>query len=658
MAIFSIAEGREKITELAKRNTPHPAHDAQVKALRFWSSIVSGDNQEEIIVSFKPRENEDQKKQRVKITNTPTPKAAARAVLNLDYLENEEDIQEDVSYSPASTDKLKILNDRAEKFNGGRSLNRYIIDEFKREIQRDANAFLVVLFDGIRDQNGAFVEKPYPRPEKIPCDQVFDLGIDNGDYTWLCRKQVFTKEVMIDGTTKPIEWQKFTLYMTDWVIELQQVNQANPITGDYTLIPVLQSDQAKGAEPNVFALIEYPIQSGETPFMPFGFDRSWNKEGYDVILKPAESDFRDLVNRASEYALSLALHTFLKEFIYAKNCKNSSIDHGFCDNGKMSVSKETCPSCKGSGKELITTSQDTIVMSLPETKDEFFPLSDLIYYPTLPFEIVTHQKMEVETIPDSIEVALWGVNTREKPTGQMTATEIVNRYQQAQTKLSRAGKHVNYMWAKCMRLTAAYAEIGEGLMLARKYPDRFQMETLPELIALLKEAKDGGAPLDTIRDLDRRILRMQNSGKDKEVVSWYEATENWRPWKSKTETQIAGILMTLPDDEFYKVLWTYFDEIFGEIKAETPDFPKMPFLGNNSQKSVLTLKVAQFQALANVPIVSAADAMGAVPETGAKQNVALQVQQLALGRQRAFEAGDTALAASIGAKINDLLQKI
>lgn len=601
--VMTPAEGQELLLSLIKRNEPHKEHKETVEDSDFWKSIVTGEEQDELIVSYKLRESDEQKQQRIHITNTPTPKVTNRILSNLDRLDNPDGLIRQIGYDKADTKRMDDLMNRVAKFNGDRSMDSYVDDEFKRLNIMDANAFLVVLFDVKRMGNGVgspMAEKPRPRPEIVPAKQVYDKGRDNGEYIWLCRREKRHKEVETGMRKNTVEYSIFTLYFTDYVIQAQQINEAN------TPAQIAERDGTNYVTQAVsidrkelqYAVFVHQTQSGEVPFINWGYQPDEDDDTYLSILEPVRSDMKDLVNRGSEYALTMALHTFLQKYQYTRKCVNRVHKEGVCDGGKLSISQRQCPVCAGTGKEIMTTVQDTITVALPDTKDEFFPLSEMVRYVEMPFEIVNHLRKELDTIPNDMENTLWGLNQQSNDTfgDNITATEIITRYDTAYARLSKMAEHKEMIWAKCLRLTARYAEIEEGLTYKYKYPRTYQMETITELMTLLRTAKTSGAPLPTIQAIEQAILRRQGQVSDNEI-RWYNAMDAFRPFKSKSESDIAGILAGLPETSYYKILWTYFDEIFEQIKTETPGFVVMPKSGQgeNTQNAVVKAAVEAFR---------------------------------------------------------------
>ena len=188
------------------------------------------------------------------------------------------------------------------------------------------------------------------------------------------------------------------------------------------------------------------------------------------------------------------------------------------------------------------------------------------------------------------------------------------------------------------------------------------METLDELLLALKHAQESGAGSTVEDGIRLRIMKKQFKDAP-DVVAWEQAQQRHKPFRTKTESEQAMILSMLPEADPSRALWTFFDEIFTEIRFETPDFPNMPYsgAGATTQKAVVAAKVAEYAG--RIQAVEAEPTRGAferTPDTGGDSvgKIPLALQQLALARQRASESGDTVTANSIGAKINELLDRI
>lgn len=416
----------------AEQDTPHSKYNQWADDAKFWRGIVSGKGLDDLIVSYKMRESEEQKEQRIRLTEPPTPEAANRTLSHYSRLQSTDKRGVKITYKKEGEAKA-VLTERLNKFSGGRSLEDFLFETFAPQVATDPHSFLLVLFDGPRDSRGDFIEKPYPRPEIIPTEQVWNLKAVNGVYEWLLRRvnhtgkaKAITEEYVKNGYGSPvlmssnegkdITWIEYTLYFAGYTQTLTQITEANPVTvlnKNQEIVEVMNKEK----KPVQWLLTTFTTQQTRPPFIQYGFDRDpIDRDSFLSVLHPAKSEFKNLINRASEYALTLALHTFLQKYQYVDDCKFTAPGQGKCSHGTMSATNETCPKCKGSGRDIVATVQDVVTIKYPEDGERLMPLSNMIYYPTLPFEIVNHLKMEVDEKPDKIERAMWGCCLVKTPT--------------------------------------------------------------------------------------------------------------------------------------------------------------------------------------------------------------------------------------------------
>jgi len=611
----------------AEQDTPHSKYNQWADDAKFWRGIVSGKGLDDLIVSYKMRESEEQKEQRIRLTEPPTPEAANRTLSHYSRLQSTDKRGVKITYKKEGEAKA-VLTERLNKFSGGRSLEDFLFETFAPQVATDPHSFLLVLFDGPRDSRGDFIEKPYPRPEIIPTEQVWNLKAVNGVYEWLLRRvnhtgkaKAITEEYVKNGYGSPvlmssnegkdITWIEYTLYFAGYTQTLTQITEANPVTvlnKNQEIVEVMNKEK----KPVQWLLTTFTTQQTRPPFIQYGFDRDpIDRDSFLSVLHPAKSEFKNLINRASEYALTLALHTFLQKYQYVDDCKFTAPGQGKCSHGTMSATNETCPKCKGSGRDIVATVQDVVTIKYPEDGERLMPLSNMIYYPTLPFEIVNHLKMEVDEKPDKIERAMWGVLLGENTDVAKTAREITKKYDSVYNVLTRAGQHWANMYEWCVWLVAEYAEIAEALdMVEYNFPADYEMEDILELLLALKHAKDAGAGAAVEDYIRSRILKKQSKD-DPGMLAWEEAQNNHRPFRTKTETDRAMVLSELPETDYSRVLWTFFDEIFAEIRFENGDFPQRPFMGGTgSQKEIVQAKVKEFQGRLQ-PAVTAEPTRGA-----------------------------------------------
>lgn len=604
--MITTEQGRGILIRAAEQDTPHGNYKKWADEAKFWRGIVSGEGLRDVIVSYKPSEDEQQQEQRFRLTYKPTKAVAHRATSHLSRLQSTDKRGANISYKKGGAD-MSVLTDRLSNFSGGRSLENYLFETFTPQIATDPHSFLLVLFDGERDSRGNFIEKPFPRPEIVPCEQVWDINHVNDVPQWLLRKTEQEGEVqdvvdtfyagkMVHSTAgQRVKWAEYTLYFAGYVQTLTQITAANPV-GELNAGQELVEVKAKGKDTSTWLLSTYPTLQKRVPFIQYGYKRDpIDRDTFLSFLSPAESLFRHLIDAAGEYAVTLALHVIATKYQYVDDCKFSAPGKGTCQHGYMSVSKERCTQCGGTGKEMIATPQGVVLLRMPEPGEPIPPLQNIVHYPSVPFETVNHLKLEVDEKPDLIERAMWGVLLGEKAQVATTATEVAKRYDSVYTILSQAAQHWAEMYEHTAYLVAEYAEVANDLTVDYYFPADYEMETLDELLLALRHAQESGAGATIEDGLRARILKKQFKDAP-DVVAWEQAQQRHKPFRTKTESEQAMILSMLPEADPSRVLWTFFDEIFAEIRFETPDFPNMPFSGDgaNTQKMVLSIKSAQY----------------------------------------------------------------
>lgn len=612
MATFTAAEGAIKLEKLISRDAPHREYQETVKDAKFWRSIRGGEIKE-LILQYKARESDTQKDQRVAITNQPATEAYTRATANMERLDNPDGLIREIGYTETKDEALKQLLQRVIRFNGDKSMDQFILDGFRLNNTVDPNSFLYIGFTGRRD-GAAWKEKPLPMPETIPCEEVYDRERINGEYVSITRLKTLSSK---NEKGESIDYRRYTMYGQGWIIQATEVTPVSPPNqgNEVKEVRIGSNNTMKSYAFETFDLGKN--MEGITPFIEWGYLNLTDDDTFDSILAPVKSRFMDLINTTSEYALSKALHVFLQKYQFVRECRNVSKEGGRCEHGTMSVTRTPCRKCGGTGKEVMTSVQDVIQFTLPESKDEYFPLSEMVHYPTIPFEIVKHLHDEIPELHSEIEKTLWGMNIASPPNGDTlaptTATEIIGRYDTVYKRLSRMARHIERIWVKCLDLTARYAEINEGLKYRYQYPATFQMESLQELFVLLSDAKKSGVPYSVINAIERQIMKKQGQISP-EVLQWFDASNEFRPFKSKSAADIAALLSAMPDNAYYKVLWTYFDEIFETIKNENPEFIRLPFV---DKKAVLDDVVAGFVIEVEKAMPQAAPSIDSIKRTPA-----------------------------------------
>ena len=120
------------------------------------------------------------------------------------------------------------------------------------------------------------------------------------------------------------------------------------------------------------------------------------------ILEPASEMLKMLLWDGSEYDTIKLCHGIVKQFAYAPKCTyERQDDNGYykCNDGHLYLNhellKEPCPSCKGSGMRIHTSSQDIIFLPEPMTGEETVSLDKLTHTIFIPDSILESLKRDI-----------------------------------------------------------------------------------------------------------------------------------------------------------------------------------------------------------------------------------------------------------------------
>jgi hypothetical protein len=316
-----------------------------------------------------------------------------------------------------------------------------------------------------------------------------------------------------------------------------------------------------------------PYEGEKIPIARIGYkyDPRTNQNSYVTYFDSAVSQFKQLAKIGSEYDLSLTLHTFLQKVQYYTPCKYQHKNSHICKGGKLHPSGDICPSCQGTGKEVHTSSQDVVEIKLPDGSDEkFISPKDLVHYVDMKMDIVNHQKTEVDEYPKKIGETIYGVDLSHQPSGNVTATQVRNYYDQAQDVIYEFTKSPRKMYLFTLEVMVDILGI-EGLDYALEYPNEFNLESEEYLLALLKSAKDSGANPNIIGSIEDRIVNKQNRS-DSAYVSIYNAIKRFQPFGGVEPTIKEQIILQLPWGDLQKSLYLNFKQITEKIMDEVPEF--------------------------------------------------------------------------------------
>jgi hypothetical protein len=531
---------------------------------------MTGEGQDELIISYKPNETGAQKKQRIRITNTKTSyisgkvfqqfKEIQRADQNVDNIEFVKDNQ-------SNNQAKEYLDTVSWDFYNGLSVNDYVHDFCRRMNFYDPNSFLVEEF--FYDEDGLIRAAPLELYSKNVVDYHYNYG--KLDYV-VGRWQVKCME-----GNKEYKGFKYCIYGKDYSVVLKEIG----VDGKCTRIPLdeftdgVERDYIVMEDPSgkkkVWLEEVYETMSGEVPAIQAGYirDPQTQWQTFLGVLESARNVFLDMINSKSEYDLHKALHGFIQKYAFVDRCTfTTSTDKGardVCDGGKLKLSGAECPKCKGTGVDVHTTVQDVIYVAKPQDKSQMIELDKLVHYVEIPKHIIDGHKEDLKDQEREVSLSIFNANVFDRSEIAVTATEKRLNLQSVYNVYSEFCKmSLARVYPFIIEQLARYNEMQEDLVVSYHCPQDYRMESIYELLEQRDLAAKAGVPFEVIQAFDLQLMQKQHQD-DPVYIDQAVTMDRFRPFRGKSKDEVIMIISMLPAMHPKRILWLFFDEIFEEI---------------------------------------------------------------------------------------------
>jgi len=589
----------------------HKHYKRTCELAEYYRKIVTGEDQGELVVSYKPRETAAQKEQRIAITNTRTQYVSNKVLSVFKRVPRSDNVVDNIYYEDEAkdnNDKIAEIQKRFENFHNGESMKDWLTEAFEHWEFMDPNAWLVVEFRNVDK------EKPFIYPVEVPSKQAIDYEWYHGELQYLMIKQSSeiwekeknkshnvpddikrTVEKIIKGVTR--KGDKYLLYAADYALEYVELAAPDKIMPEeavlyagYQLVQLQVGNVKKR-----FAVKEYDTKSKICPAKQFGYikDPETARETFVSPLHPADKIYRDLINTKSEFDLAKALHGFLQKIQYAKACDYEGEFEGNqdrCLNGKLAVSQKVCPSCNGVGLKIHKTTQDVILVQWPDGKEEHIPLDQAVHYVEVPEHIIKMWKTEVQDLEKDVSFAIFNTNLfdRTEIVFKETATAKTLDAERANDVLFDYGSQMSAFVKFITMIAAIHTRNDDKIVIDHKISS-FNLETTFDLLTQRRLAVEAGSPYTIIQGIDMRIMQKQSQDAP-ENIEWIRVREKFRPFREKSKEEKMFILADLGADDPKKVLYIHFEDIMDMIEFKFPSFAQMTL---DVQKKVVDVFIAQ-----------------------------------------------------------------
>lgn len=541
---MTVEELNSILIGVIENDTRHEYYDRTVQVKNWCYQIMTGNDQAELIVQYKKRESDEQKKQRVAITNSLTRYPANRVYSTFGKVSKVDDEVDNITFKniESKEEKVKKISEQLEDYRAEQDCKAYTHEAVRHLNFYDPNAWILVNFN----ESG----KAYPI--EIYSDQVMDFGEDYLIY----REPV---EVM-DKNGNSDSGFDYIAVMADWTFKYLYKGKNGFPSEEYVSIDKV-----------IYDVESYNTKSGVFPAVRVGYlkDPETNRETFVSPLYPAEHIFKDIINTKSEYDLSRALHGFIQKFAMANTCKNRYESDGIvyaCQNGSFSDGTK-CDNCKGTGLVLHKTVQDVVLIQIPEGRDELIPLDQMVHYVEIPEHQIQRHKDDLKELLQDVSKAIFNVDIFDREQVYTTATEKVVDLEGQQDVIYEFAQCVSRVYKFQVYMAAVYANADAGIIIEHQPPRDFRLESIHDLMQLRKNAIEADAPYEVISQIDKKILAKQAIN-DVALVHFIEAKEKFKPFKEKATEEIMYLLSILPNNDRQVVLYINFEAIFDTIKYD------------------------------------------------------------------------------------------
>lgn len=554
----------------------HEFYDRVTKLAQEYEAHITGEGIGTYLHRYTIRESEEMFKQRLQLTNSINPavtnslmkpfyKVSRNNAVVKKYDFNDKGINERVTV---------MLNDfNGDKVDNTNGLDMWLNTRFVELTGADPNAFIVLEWDAV-----GVTETIKPRPFEVSSAEAFNFEYRGQELQWLhvCAAIKYNKRV--GGKTKAETGKKWTYYGQGYTISFEQVDEAFLKFIDFVPAPSQSIEKIGGV---TYLLTPYETKLDYVPAFRIGYVRDVTTKGKTFInpFHPAMPYLRKALKVTSELDITMTAHAFPQKMQYVQKCEGASAQEP-CDNGKCPTrSNAPCTACNGTGFRTVTTAQEAIYLPIPETKDEFLPLNEMLVYKSPPIDLVKFQDEYVKNLKQEAHLAVYNSNMFLSTDAQFakTATEIDSNMEGIYDAIEPYSEKFSKVWKLVVYTCAALAGLNltsDKYELVHAFPADPKLKTLSLLLADLKTVNDSAAPSFTRDVINNDIAEIIYNGDD-EGLKQYKVKHLFFPFNGKSSEEISMLLSTEYVSDSTKILYSNFEAIFAELEREENDFYNM-----------------------------------------------------------------------------------
>jgi hypothetical protein len=554
----------------------HPLYGETQEILKASKEIHADDSedQKDQLRRYRMSEDSDLFKQRVRISNPATAAPLETCYSYISQVWRTDGVKKTLTINSEAA--KRIIEEQFGTFYGRMDLHEYMFTQVQRANVYDPNAWMIFERSTLADNTGRVMDIEF-YPIYVNSTSAIDWGFDRkGNTQYLLFRQSRT---VYQGKAPREIWDYYVYGQNYYLHVAEQLDTDSTDMRDFSQYAVAPIKPERGRRWLYFTA---PLPGNICPAFRLGaYPYKEHPEICELFAQNAVPALQDLMRDANYLAVMKTLHCFPDRAEYVKPCKHENEQGECCEGGwygGVRNADHRCQSCGGLGYATTVSEQTTKRLPWPDNADELVELQKLSHYFERPIGIVETYISETERITRHIVQIVMNQETFERPQAIKTAAEILVNYDKIYNKLMPFAEQVAAGWEYGIIVGLSYlAADGDAEM---RYPADMKMMTINELLIQLGAAKTNGAPIEVIDGINTDLIQKQYRAMP-DVAADVAALQSWKPWRDKTDAQVAAIIGQRSTADFQRRLWENFTEITAYIGRTMPagQFAKTAFEG-------------------------------------------------------------------------------
>lgn len=581
------------LTNTIKNKLRHKDYGRVTELADEYRMYITGNGIDKKLKRFNPREDEEMFKQRLALTIPITQAVCSSLMKPFNKVARTKPIIDKVFGASKNTNKqVEEVNDRIKKFYGSETadtgLDYFLKNRFYELSFWDPNAWIVIEFDPF-DSNK---EKAKPRPFEVPSSAAINYSVKNNSPEWLIIK-LDLKKTSPKDSNKVVDIEKYTIYTDIDAIVATELMEDDPLISENpngTFITI---------EKKQYLIDVADHKAGKVPAFRVGYKRDLETEGRTFVspLHDATCHLHKIIKQGSEFDLSTCLHTFPQKVVRLS-----------AGTGIRNTRRLPDGSFPEVDKPIHTSAQDVIEVEMPDTKEEYVPLSDFIYYVPLPTDLLKFQKQLLDDLEVKCNQAVFNSTVMVKKTSTSdaggdapaaTATEKDQDMDSVYDTIHPFADKLSSAWSQVVEFICIFTDNIKKVKWVRRYPSNFKMKTKEMLYSEMSTANDGNLPSFVKEAITDELAELVFVDEPKGLIR-YRIQKQHYPFNGKSETEIQIAINSPLILKETKVLYNYFDQIFDELEQEFSNESTLDFYIDTTRekrKELIDAKVKEIIAL-------------------------------------------------------------